>query len=123
MKRTIKVDGVLGEDVFINADINFTSPVPEPDVAYADDEPFMTFRFARYNPDKLAKAEVIADGVDVTFTLDQDQFINLVRYLNNQKNKLLKMRKEMRDYQDHKKEWKAAIQQWRHSKKNEQEGE
>jgi hypothetical protein len=61
---------------------------------WADNEPFMAAHTPKYDPQKLIGMMVWQDFKRIDITMTQEEFITMVRWLNNEKNKLLRMRRK-----------------------------
>lgn len=66
---------------------------PEETHTWSDNELFMTMRPPVYNPKKPVRMKVWQDFRCIDISMTQDEFITMVRWLNNEKNKLLKWRR------------------------------
>lgn len=60
---------------------------------WADNEPFMAVHTPKYDPQKLIGMMVWQDFKQIDISMTQEEFITMVRWLNNEKNKLLKWRR------------------------------
>ena len=81
----------------MNAEITFDVSVCRPSIdesiAYADNVKFMAFNPPVYDQDIPVSMTVTQDGHKMRVIMSQDEFITMVRALNNEKNKLLKRRR------------------------------
>lgn len=66
----------------------------EEQYVWADNELFMTMRPPVYNPKKLISMCVWQDSKRIDISMTQEEFITMARALNNEKNKLLKWRRQ-----------------------------
>lgn len=81
----------------ITFDISVYQYAIEESLAYADNVKYMTFHPLVYNPDIPISMTVAQDGHSTKVIMSQDEFIVMVRALNNEKNKLLKLRRKCDD--------------------------
>lgn len=90
--------GSIGKNVGITINHDILKEAPEPDFLYADNVKYGSYTPWEYDPKGEVQFEIniaeYPENVEVYLDCSQEDFITLVRYLNNMKNKLLKLRRE-----------------------------